>query len=409
MERRRSIARRTGRAKERVLPDQVKVEVEDLAGERAELDQAVAPPGPPRPSLVRAMRLRGSEAQLARALATVCQDGEVARELVRILLDLAARGRPRQAGRLLERLPHRLACVHEVHGDTVAGRDRARRQPGLDAVDLLFAGPDGDFRLCAEIKLGAQAADDPRFWAQIDRYVEARWPVVALVRDPDGLPEPERGKWLGALAWSELEPRLAELEVRPPALAEQWRDLLAVMREDGEFLRAPPSTSREVAAAVEWLDRRRDALEAGFRRSIAAEWRNGEGREEFSEGVRALPPTAGRGRAYLQFALPPTGGTWVWVGLRGLGSPAPAVHWAAPPSARAHDPNRFAKAHRRLRHSAFVAGPGGEIYGNTVPLVADRAADDARDELLFAAIAARLDAIAQSGVLAEDVAASAGP
>jgi hypothetical protein len=306
-------------------------------------------------------------------------------------------------------LPERLACVHEVHGGTVAGRDRARREPGLDAVDLLFAGPDGEFRLCAEIQLGSAAAHDPRFWAQIDRYVEARWPVLALVRDPDGLPEPERGKWLGALAWSELEPHLADLDVRPPALAEQWRDLVAVMREDGEFLRAPPSTSREIAAAVEWLDRHRDALEAGFRRSIAAEWRNGEGRERFSEGVRALPATAGRGRAYLQFALPPNGGTWVWVGLRGLGSPAPAVHWAAPPSAETTDPTRFAKAHRRLRHSAFVAGAGEEIYANAVPLVADGAADDARDESVLAEIAFRLDAIAQSGVLADDVAASAVP
>lgn len=228
---------------------------------------------------------------------------------------------------------------------------------------------------------------------------------MAVARDPEKIQAPKNDsrRWIGAIAWEAILPSLERLKIRDAALKQQWRDLLRVMKEDGDFRRSRPKTSPELEEAAHWLHGHRDSLLSTFRGAVANGRHNGWGRKPFAEQVVAKPAKAGRRWAYVDFRVPPHSHVALGIRLRSLHAPAPQVwvEWFRPdaPWGMKWD---LSDAHERLMRLGFTTHDKWNYFNGLPLLPADLSGSD-RDQVLADAIGARLELIARSGVLMADV------
>lgn len=245
-------------------------------------------------SLLRALRFRGDEVQVGRVLHAVCQQPAVAHAFVLAVLHSAAANDRfgQRADALLTDLPSSVACTEQAH--LFADLSRAmlrRRTQAVGAVDLLFAGDSG-WKLLIELKINSGFGPSQR-----ERYLAARQPLVAIVRDVQTVPpiEDERhdqANWLGAISWDSLLPALLDLPIEPAADRAQWLTLVGIMRGDGDFeLRRPRIPEDAKRSAVVLGNVLEDALLA-LRESIIDEY--GARARHLATAVAADEARAGR-------------------------------------------------------------------------------------------------------------------
>ena len=182
-------------------------------------------------AILSVLRKPGDEVQLTQLLAAVAKDDEeVAGHLARVLVRAAPHAGQREA---LGDVPARLRCRAEATLNAPGHDDHGR-------VDLRFDDGARDFTLLAELKLHSGYGDD-----QIRRYHDAlddlpedrRAAVVAVTRNVPGVGEPaaDTARWLGSLRWTEIYEELLKLPIKDRELGAQWRLLLRIIDEQGDF------------------------------------------------------------------------------------------------------------------------------------------------------------------------------
>jgi hypothetical protein len=185
-------------------------------------------------AILRVLRRTRDEAQLTQLLAAVAGDDEhVAGKLAGLLVQ-ATRDAYVEQRRALGEVPERLRCRPEATLRALAEKKDHGR------IDLRFDDAARDFTLLAELKLHSPYGDD-----QVDRYkaalddlpLDRRSGLVAVTRNVPGVGEPKPGTrgWLGSLRWTDIYDGLLALPIRDAELRSQWRLLLGVIDEQGDF------------------------------------------------------------------------------------------------------------------------------------------------------------------------------
>ena len=133
----------------------------------------------------------------------------------------------------LGRVPEILECRAEETLYAVGGTSYGR-------VDLRFENADVDFTLLAELKLFADYGPE-----QTQRYLDAlrdlppggRRGLIAVTRNVPSAGEPAAGtpRWLGSIRWTDILDGLRKLPVDDERLGRQWRLLLTVIEDQGDF------------------------------------------------------------------------------------------------------------------------------------------------------------------------------
>jgi hypothetical protein len=262
------------------------------------------------------------------------------------------------------------------------------------------------FNLIVELKF------DATFGAgQPSVYLTEPWHVVAVVRKLADAPavEPDQDRWLGVVPWRVLRPPLWELPVEPARLREQWLDLLRVMDDDGDFDEVAPAVSRGVEDSVRWFKLHCDELTDELKAAIQGGRHNGAGRGAFAENTR-LPSVRPAGDwARARFKLASTEPRYpIVIGLRPAYMVAPELSiewfpWPQPGRSSRGARRRWQEAHQRLRAAKFVPNYDHSAYRRREPLsvanIRIRGVDAAVGEEFVAGLAA----IAESGVLSDDI------
>lgn len=182
---------------------------------------------------MRVLRRPRDEAQLTRLLAAVAgDDEEVASKLAQSLVSAAPEENAAQVA-ALGAVPSRLGCRAEETLRALAGGRHGR-------VDLRFDDDASDFTLLAELKLHSAYGHD-----QVGRYHRAlqelptdrNAALIAVTRNVPGIgePGPAAERWLGSVRWTEIYAQLLELPIKDDGLRSQWRMLLHIISEQGDF------------------------------------------------------------------------------------------------------------------------------------------------------------------------------
>lgn len=181
-------------------------------------------------ALLRVLRRTRDETQLTQLLAAIASDDDVAAELARMFVAAAPNEAQREA---LGEVPSVLHCRQEASLKSATG-------DGLGRVDLRFDDDVGEFTLLVELKLHSAYGTD-----QVERYREAlrglprdrRAALLSVTRNIPGVGEPpaDTEKWLGSLRWTDIYSPLRELNIKNKDLAQQWRLLLGLIYEQGDF------------------------------------------------------------------------------------------------------------------------------------------------------------------------------
>lgn len=182
-------------------------------------------------AILRVLRKPRDEAQFTQILAAVAaSNDEIAGCIARMLVAAAPHAAQREA---LGYVPSNLRCRPEATLTALSG-DRHGR------VDLRFDNEAHGFTLFAELKLHSAYGPD-----QVQRYSNAladlpadrRSALVAVTRNVPGVGEPtvDQPQWLGSLRWTDIYDELAALDIKDRDLRSQWRLLLAIIDEQGDF------------------------------------------------------------------------------------------------------------------------------------------------------------------------------
>lgn len=175
-------------------------------------------------TLIRALRRRGDEVQLTRAIGELAQADQLfASGFLRLLLDSApyahkVRDRPQT--------DEDVDCEIERQLIDAAGSRWGR-------IELTFRA--GGLCLCVEVKLHSDYRPD-----QLRDYLHGIDPgrgeyLLALTRNISRYREPDPGEpgWLGSVRWPQVVEGLRNLAT-PGPLREQWNALVQVLEEDGD-------------------------------------------------------------------------------------------------------------------------------------------------------------------------------
>jgi len=210
-----------------------------------------SPPSLAPSPIMRALRYPAEEVQFAKVLAALARQPGVAHHLASGLLACLAGERVEALQRTL---PRDVYCVDEQWVTARLGRSVLRkRSDQRGRVDLDFRAP-GGWRLIFELKINS-----PLTQTQIEKYTPTA-PVAAVVRSASHAPEPNPAKgWLGAVEWRRLASTLHTLPVGD-SVAQQWRELLRVVEDDGDFNEAPPVETVEAGLAFRLLQPVRDSF-----------------------------------------------------------------------------------------------------------------------------------------------------
>jgi hypothetical protein len=208
------------------------------AEERVELLEE-APDPSLRYGLIGALRFPADEVQFGRVLHAICRNDEnVANGLCRAVLELAASvdiaERARRASELLSGLdnqPVRSMSERDLFLGSRGVLARKVRQHGR--IDLSFEAG-ANWRLGVELKF-----NDPARRGQQQVYPKVGRPVVFVVRDPAKFKEPDLDPadaafYLGAIAWTDLVPKLRALPVAS-ADRDVWVAVLRVSELNGDL------------------------------------------------------------------------------------------------------------------------------------------------------------------------------
>jgi hypothetical protein len=192
-------------------------------------------------AIFRVLRRPRDEAQLTQLLAAVAgADDDVGGALARAFVSATseAHASEREA---LGNIPERLRCRPEAALRSPSGDHHGR-------VDLRFDDEAREFTLLAELKLHSGYGD-----RQVERYQDAladlptgrRAALIAVTRNVPGAGEPPPGtpQWLGSVRWTDVFDALWALPIKDDELRAQWRSLLSVIDEQGDF--GVKSLSRE--------------------------------------------------------------------------------------------------------------------------------------------------------------------
>ena len=311
--------------------------------------------------LVRALRFQNNEVQLGRALHLLCQEPPVARAFLEaVLANRVCLGE--EAPRAID-LPDEIECVDEARLFAANSAGLARRRlKELGRVDLSFRGPSG-FVLVVELKLGANFRQ-----SQIEDYVAAGQPVVAIVRDAAKALEtvdPRLGElWLGATSWESIACLLHQLPLADGNARRLWTTLVDVLEQSGELasnVQRRQASSESVALLEDIRPVISDLLDDEFRRRY---------RRAPPEAMAWHAPRAGRRWAWLE--LRAHNETMLEIGAREGETSAPIMHvqWCEPSGRRAKAPReeilegsenvRWHRSQRGLRTYDFVI-PGASV------------------------------------------------
>jgi hypothetical protein len=289
-------------------------------------------------ALASALRYRGDERQLGRALYAVCQDPMVASAFVIALLDArqSPSGRPKR--RL--KVPAELICTDEHR--LMSARTRAGVR-ALGRVDLLFTGE--RFGLMVELKI------DANFGAgQIRKYAEAGLRVAALVREPgDAIKKvgDVGPRWMGATARDDLLEPMRRLPISDQPTKELWLALLELGERSGDLARTG-ATDVGAAAGKQVLEDARDQVHGYLEKRLRPKYSR-----EFAQSLESEEAVAVRSRM-ATWGLRLDGDTAFRFRLCDADTPAPRllVDWFPPDTRSAQ--RALAGGHRRLtspRHS----------------------------------------------------------
>jgi hypothetical protein len=296
--------------------------------------------------LIWLLRDMGDEVQFNDALSFVCQREEgAARRFVDGLLaadddDTSVRVRRDELRRRLTELPE-LRCTDQVPTEAVRTRLWRRKQRELGRSDLRFRA--GDVVIVVELKIDAVMAP-----GQLEKYLRSKeQPFVAAVVRPtkqhaialEHLSSDGQSRWLGVVTWTKMRGVLEELLETPGRLRDQWRELLTVMDDHGDFAETP-AKPKEGTTRLE--DLKAEIVESFS--SIMGD--PSSRRDDLSE--RAIDATTAatfdRGWAWLELPrLSVTGRAWVSIRQSGGVVTRVRVIWDPPPT----------RARRKSTRSSF--------------------------------------------------------
>lgn len=352
----------------------------------------------PEHALLRALRYRGDELQLGRALYAVAREGRAAQRLAQALLETIP-AEKRDVAAQLRPVPDDLTGVEQRQLFAEVGRSALRRRmQRMGSIDIELMSPSrGDWRLGVELKLGSGYQPE-----QIGRYEASGLAVVAIVRRRSSTdPAPHARRWLGEVTWGELLPRLRELPICPAGLAEQWRMFLDVVEAAGDLAGGRRTATSEVRANADLLDHARNSVSEHLAASIRRIY--GDSGERFIDALfMSKVRTDNQGRAWLKASWRrPFGDGALYVDLRDASSSEAVVRtwWLSAPTDR-RQRRQLRAAHEQLRALGFKDGPPGQYGVEDHQRLSGRT--DAADAVA-ACINARLDQIVVSGCLEGEI------
>jgi hypothetical protein len=192
----------------------------------------------PRLDVMHAMRQKGNETQLTRAITALGKhDPELAAQLARAIVATAAACGNQSSATMLERVPGSLEIINEASlGPVQVGR----RPASGGRLDWQMT--DDTFCLVVEVKIGAALAI-----RQLERYLNSfsgstvDGGLVLLTRTTEDVPvKVERhDRWLGQIRWDQLIPAMTNVTSADPVIAGEWKRMLSVMRSPGDLAEEP--------------------------------------------------------------------------------------------------------------------------------------------------------------------------
>jgi hypothetical protein len=243
---------------------------------------------------------------------------------------------------LRDNLPESISCDGQPRLEFTRTRAALREERRTDVPDLAFSDPEGQVRLLIELKIDADFGD-----RQIERYLEARWYVAAIVLAPEDVEkpgvEPELlAGWLGAISWQAILPALRSMDIEPDLRA-QWRELLNVMESDRDF-EPTPDNALELELEGKWLAEHQNEIVDAFRTAIGKAAVMNPELETLRNPTRVRVTAPWQGFAWLELRL---SGSDVCVGMRpGYAfAPTVAVGWYL------RNEPRSRKARKQLRNA----------------------------------------------------------
>jgi hypothetical protein len=286
--------------------------------------------------VIRALRFAGEEVQFGLVLASVCLDPGVAAAFADLVIARARYGNP-SARRRARRQHGEIYCLGEQQLNARVARRLSRaRTKDVGRVDLKFAGAAG-WKLAIELKLNSDFGRK-----QLQGYAE--WgPVACIVRDPSHVVRmTDHPNWVGVVSWDSVTDDLRALPV-DPRWAPDWRALLDVMESDGDFDVKVPD-SREGAAQAELLQKVAQPLVERLAKELRRVYKANA--QAAASGLKAS--RVFQSRTWAGVGIDGQDGPWLWIGVRGLWSPAPRIRIDYYPFTDWHAKRRLATAHARI-------------------------------------------------------------
>lgn len=181
--------------------------------------------------VLKALRRPRDEAQLTQLIAAFAgADPGFAAELARILIAHAPQA---DAVKALGSVPDGVDCAAESHLFDAMGVDKG-------FVDLRFENEAEGFTLLVELKLHSEYGTQQleRYLAGLRALPAGRSALLAVTRNLPRYGESEVRSdpgWLGSVRWAHIFEELHALEHCDPVLLPLWRELLDLLREQGDF------------------------------------------------------------------------------------------------------------------------------------------------------------------------------
>jgi hypothetical protein len=192
----------------------------------------------PRLDVLLAMRHKGNETQLTRAITALGKhDTQLTAQMARAIVATAAAGGNRAARVMLKHIPSSLTIINEPSlGPVRIGR----RKASGGRLDWQMAV--NGFSLVVEVKIGAAVAlrQLERYLASFDRS-DVAGGLVLLTATAAEIPQKveRHERWLGQVRWDELIPRLSAITPLDASVADEWKRLLTVIRQPGDLADEP--------------------------------------------------------------------------------------------------------------------------------------------------------------------------
>jgi hypothetical protein len=358
--------------------------------------------------VLRALRQKGNETQLTRAITALCKhDPALTAQLSRAILTTAVGGGKTSASGLLKRIPRSLMITNE---ESLGPARNSRRNPSGGRLDLQMVNE--TFRLVVEVKVGAKVAV-----GQLERYLNhpsfsnsnVTGGLVLLTRNLEEIPQRvwHHKRWLGQIRWHQLIPRLTEISPVDEAISEEWRLLLDIIQSPGDLSDEPigwqlggiraGERNRRVLSSVRDDARSAVEIELAGRRG----WNKFEGLCRDKPGPRARSVTVTGDEAQLGLYVPASTkfGPAIKVVLAGTRKPLKLTTFVDPgllPILRKGKTN-YAEALRKLVEAGFKEEKDG--WYAVLDRISPASEAEPPQTAVWAQLGPRIKEIVRSGAL----------